>query len=256
MPRDDPARPVLVPDPDVLHLDLEQRVGGLDPRLQLDLVAEVGRVRREHAVAEQREDRRVLLLQLELEIGLELVELVEVRHHADCSPATRSASGPRPGTTRSRVELGQRLEREQALVQARMRAPPAPARRSVRRRTGAGRGRSSAARSAGLRGSGRAGARSRAAGRAARGPAATSRPRRRRSGTGAGRPLRPESVSRKAETPTTSTPGSAASCSSADRTIASRSPRLAPSPTYARVIGCGRRSPRTRRPRSPPGAAS
>src|SRR6185437_7669856 len=83
----------LVPDPDVLHLDLEQRVGGLDPRLQLHLVAEVGGVRGEHAVTEQREDRRVLLLQLELEIGLELVELVEVRHHADCSPATRSASG-------------------------------------------------------------------------------------------------------------------------------------------------------------------
>ena len=40
--RDHPGRPGLVPDPDVLHLQLEERVRGLRHVLQVELVAEVG----------------------------------------------------------------------------------------------------------------------------------------------------------------------------------------------------------------------
>src|SRR4051794_33232473 len=66
---DDPRRPVLVPDPDVLEVELEERErarrgrGGL---MHLELVAEVRRVLREHAVAEEPKDGLILLLQREL----------------------------------------------------------------------------------------------------------------------------------------------------------------------------------------------
>ena len=58
-------------------------------------------VLRQHAVAEERVDRAVLPLEAELELGLEVVELVEVAHAADCSFASRSDTSPRPGTTSS-----------------------------------------------------------------------------------------------------------------------------------------------------------
>ena len=92
--RDHPRRAVLVPDPDVLHLQVEERVARLRHVLEVELVAEVRRVLREHAVAEEAEDGRVLLLERELELGLVLVELVEVGHQA-VSVAPRA--GPRPG---------------------------------------------------------------------------------------------------------------------------------------------------------------
>ena len=82
-PRDDPRRPVLVPDPDVLELELEEREPARRRRrglLHVEPVAEVCRVLREHAEAKQREDGLVLLLQPELELRLVLVEIVEVRH--------------------------------------------------------------------------------------------------------------------------------------------------------------------------------
>ena len=96
--RDDPARPVLVPHPDVLHPDVEERVARLRHRLDVELVAEVRRVLREHAVAEKREDGRVLALERELELRLELVEVVEVRHRRQSSAARRSDTPPAPGT--------------------------------------------------------------------------------------------------------------------------------------------------------------
>src|SRR3954466_1873202 len=74
--RDDPRRPVLVPDPDVLEVELEarRRAGrGRRRLLDFELVAEVRRVLREHAVAEETEDGLVLLLQRELELCLVLV---------------------------------------------------------------------------------------------------------------------------------------------------------------------------------------
>jgi hypothetical protein len=61
---------------------MEERVTGLRNILEIELVAEVRGVLRQHAVAEQSEDCRVLLLERELELGLELVELVDVRPEA------------------------------------------------------------------------------------------------------------------------------------------------------------------------------
>src|SRR5262249_61804472 len=81
---------------------LEGRVARSGHHLEIELVAEVRRVLREDAVAEQTEDGRVLLLQPELELGLELVELIQVAHASESSAARRSATRPRPGTTRSR----------------------------------------------------------------------------------------------------------------------------------------------------------
>ena len=91
--RDDPRRAVLVPHPDVLHLRVEERVARLRHDLEVELVAEVRRILREHAVPEQREDRRVLALQLELELRLELVELVEMAHAVESSPGSPGRGG-------------------------------------------------------------------------------------------------------------------------------------------------------------------
>ena len=99
--------------------------------LEVELVAEVGRVLGQHAVAEEREDGGVLALELELELGLELVELVEMAHGASLSArpdlsarrptrrgAPRRCRGPARPLGR---ELGERLEREEPLVEARVR---------------------------------------------------------------------------------------------------------------------------------------
>src|SRR5262249_10153189 len=99
--RDDPCRTVLVPHPDVLHLDVEERVARLGHHLEIELVAEVRGVLREDAVAEQAEDCRVLLLQPELELGLEFIQFIEMTHASESSAASTSATRPRPGTTRS-----------------------------------------------------------------------------------------------------------------------------------------------------------
>src|SRR2546430_15965690 len=99
--RDDPRRPVLVPDPHVLHLEVEERVGRLRDLGQLELVAEVRRVLCEDAVTEQPEDGGVLLLEAKLELRLELVELVEVAHAHESSFARRASTGPFPGTSRA-----------------------------------------------------------------------------------------------------------------------------------------------------------
>ena len=178
--RDDAGRAVLVPDPDVLHLQLEERVARLRHVLQVELVAEVRRVLGQHAVAEEREDRGVLLLQRELELCLELVELVEMRHRIIIALPTR----PAPGRARGSRARGRARPAAPARSAARAGVDAesgGPARRSARRRRAAGRGRSCAARSAVLRPArGPGGARSRAAARAARGRSATcaARPRR------------------------------------------------------------------------------
>src|SRR5205085_12057422 len=99
--RDDPRRPVLVPHPHVLHLQVEERVARLRDVLEVEVVAEVRGVLGEDAVAEEAEDGRVLLLQAELEVGLELVQLVDVGHAAQSSPVRTVWTGPWPGSTRS-----------------------------------------------------------------------------------------------------------------------------------------------------------
>src|SRR6266545_2928854 len=99
-PRDDPRRSVLVPHPDVFHLEVEERVARLRDVVEVELVAEVGRVLRQHAEAEEAEDGRVLPLESELELGLVFVQLVEVRHRPQSSAESRADTGPRPGTTR------------------------------------------------------------------------------------------------------------------------------------------------------------
>src|SRR5439155_7417220 len=93
--------PVLVPDPDVLELELEERKPARGARrrlLNVEPVTEVRRVLRQHAEAEKREDGLVLLLQRELELGLVLVEIVQVRHRGQCTPPNRDSTVPLPGT--------------------------------------------------------------------------------------------------------------------------------------------------------------
>src|SRR5206468_2130563 len=99
--RDDPGGPVLVPDPDVLHLQMEERIVRLRDLSEIELVAEVRGVLSENAVPEEAEDGGVFLLQLELELGLELVELVEITHAVESSLARRAWTEPWPGTSRS-----------------------------------------------------------------------------------------------------------------------------------------------------------
>ena len=97
--RDDPGRAVLVPDPHVLHLHVEERIARLRRDLEVELVAEVGRVGREDAVAEEAEDGRVLPLQRQLELRLEFVQIVQVGHSTQSSSASSSSTPPWPGTT-------------------------------------------------------------------------------------------------------------------------------------------------------------
>ena len=152
--RDDPRRAVLVPHPDVLHLGVEERVARLGHDLEVELVAEVRRVLREDAVAEQREDRRVLPLQLELELRLELVELVEMAHGWSLALPVSLGPGverreeltdrPAPRDDELGLEVHKRLEREAPLVEAWM-GQRQPRLVAVRARRGrGGRGRSSA----------------------------------------------------------------------------------------------------------------
>ena len=100
---------------------MEERVARLRLDLEVEPVAEVGRILGEDAVAEEAEDRRVLALQLELELGLELVELVEMTHGEDCSGEEELLHRPAARHDERRIELRERLERERPLVQARMR---------------------------------------------------------------------------------------------------------------------------------------
>ena len=101
---------------------MEERVARLRERLDVELVAEVGRVLREDAVAEEREDGGVLALERELELRLEVVEVVEVGHQPPQSRRARSVRHrPAPGNDRLGIELDEGLERETALVEARMR---------------------------------------------------------------------------------------------------------------------------------------
>ena len=176
---------------------LEERIRRLRHVLQVELVAEVRGVLRQDAVAEERVDRAVLLLQPKLELGLELVEFVEVTHRADCSPRNKSATVPRPGTTSVGRELGERLEHEQPLGRCGCGTVEARLVDRLGAVHAAGRGRSRAAPSASRRAS-----RPELAldleqqRRAARAAPARSRARRRRSGTAAGLPTPQGSVSR------------------------------------------------------------
>jgi len=76
---------------------MEERVVRLGHVLEVELVAQVGRVLREDAVPEEAEDGAVFLLQPQLRLGLEFVEIVEVAHEEDCSPARTSDTVPFPG---------------------------------------------------------------------------------------------------------------------------------------------------------------
>ena len=73
---------------------MEERVVRLRDLGEIELVAEVRRVLSQNAVAEEAEDGGVLLLQLELELGLELVELVEVTHPGESSLDSRVWTEP------------------------------------------------------------------------------------------------------------------------------------------------------------------
>src|SRR5439155_17333793 len=174
-PRDHPGGPVLVPYPHVLHAKVEERIAGLRDVLEVELVAEIGRVLGEHAVAEQPEDRRVLLLECELELRLELVELVDVGHEAVIlalrAKPTLGRGPARRGWDRApRAARGRTAAHAGAGAESRARPHL-----SSRRRRGAGRGRSCAARNEDPRhGCGRDRARSRASGRAALGVTASS----------------------------------------------------------------------------------
>src|SRR5262249_18583253 len=77
---------------------VEERIRRLRDVLQVELVAEVRRVLCQHTEPEERVDGAVFLLEAELELGLVVVELVEVAHHSDCSPRIRASTGPFPCT--------------------------------------------------------------------------------------------------------------------------------------------------------------
>src|SRR5262249_31937051 len=83
------------------HLHLEEGVRRLGDVLEVELVAQVRPVLREHAVAEERVDGAVLPLESQLELGLVVVQLVDVAHDWDCSFDNKSATVPRPGIRRS-----------------------------------------------------------------------------------------------------------------------------------------------------------
>ena len=235
---------------------VEERVRGLRRVRALELVAEVRRVRREHAVAEEPEDRLVLLLQPELELGLVLVEIVEVRHPGpQCSRARRSCTSPGPGSRGP--ERSRRAARGRRRARAGAGAGPAGRARRSRRRRRAARSRSSVRGPCGATPSrpARSAARRRAAAPGARARRASCRVRRRRSGTAAGRAKPTGSVSTSAETAPPRRPVCPRALRARRGVVASRSPRFEPRATNARGIGrpyryprdaCGRRSARRR----------
>src|SRR5262249_53044459 len=123
------------------------------------------------AEAEKRVDRAVLLLEAELELGLEVVQLIQVAHGV----IVALRSGPPPGLSRARKGPDRARKAARGRTPARGgggAGPSGRARRLSRRRRGADRGRSSAGHTAAPAGPARAHARPRAGGRGARaGPA-------------------------------------------------------------------------------------
>src|SRR5262245_30911869 len=146
-PRDQPRRAVLVPDPDVLHLQVVEGIAGLRRVIEVELVAEIGRVLGQHAEPEQFEDVGVFALQPELELRLELVELVDVRHAVILAPRAKPKFGLSPGFRGWEPDPTGARGRNAArgAVDA---GSSGPVRPRPRRRTRGGRGRSSAAPSA------------------------------------------------------------------------------------------------------------
>src|SRR5262245_48334487 len=181
-PRDQPRRAVLVPDPDVLHLQVVEGIAGLRRVIEVELVAEIGRVLGQHAEPEQLEYVGVFALQPELELRLELVELVDVRHAVILAPRAKLklalSQGFRGWEPDRRAARGRNAARGAADGER-----SDPAGRRTGRRRGGGRGRSCAAPSA-PRGHARGPARRKAAARAARAERGRSRSGLRRSGTG------------------------------------------------------------------------
>src|SRR3954453_89828 len=100
---------------------MEKRVALLRDVVEVELVAEIGRVLRQHAVPEQAEDGRVFALQLELELRLVFVELVEIRHAVIVvAPAAspnrphRGRSAPDPGRAAAAARTGVRPTPDEA----------------------------------------------------------------------------------------------------------------------------------------------
>ena len=90
--------------------------------LEVELVAEVRRLLRQDAVAEEAEDRRVLALELQLELGVELLEIVDVGHRQ----LRQKGSARRPGPCyRSRAGYWQIAEARGVERRLPGRAPPA-----------------------------------------------------------------------------------------------------------------------------------
>ena len=82
------------------------------------LVAEIRRVLRDDG-SEQAEDGRVFPLQSKLELGLVLVELVEVGHTPHCNCETEQVPhGPTVGQGEARIQLVERLQGEATLREA------------------------------------------------------------------------------------------------------------------------------------------
>src|SRR6185437_7507558 len=98
-PGDDPAGPVLVPDPDVLHGQVHEWIGGRVRRLHVQPVAQIRGLGRQHAVAEEAEHRRVLALEPQLELGVELLQVFDVGHAGSLVPP-RWAGQRTPGMSR------------------------------------------------------------------------------------------------------------------------------------------------------------
>src|SRR5205814_7660345 len=81
---------------------MEEGVVRLGDLGQVELVAKVGGVLGEDAVAEEPEDCRVLPLQPQLELCFEFVEFIEVTHLAsESSLASKAWTAPCPSTSRS-----------------------------------------------------------------------------------------------------------------------------------------------------------
>src|SRR5262245_22219488 len=73
---DEPRRPVHVPHPGVVHLDLEVDLAVDVADVQVDLVGQIEPALRLHHVRELTHDVAVLAIELELHLGLVLLEIL------------------------------------------------------------------------------------------------------------------------------------------------------------------------------------
>src|SRR5690606_20510131 len=116
-PRNDARGPIAIPHPHVTHFQLEQQIRGVRNAVNFQLIAQIGRLVGDDAIAENRKDVCVLLLEPQLKLCVVLVQVLSACHDKHPLP---SVTGAEPRATRPTCKLplsySERCSRERSNI--------------------------------------------------------------------------------------------------------------------------------------------